>query len=365
MDGNIQVDYEVVEQIADVFADQFERMQSITRKLDTELHQIMLAGWTGEAADEFFADMQDDLMPAMLRLMKALDQASEVTKKLWLEFANAEEEAVQIVGAERGAAQPGNPAPAVPKQPTRANGGTYLIRPGDNLTSIARRYGVSVEDLVKANNIANPDLIYAGQTLVIPGAGDDTGGGGDGAGAATGSSGGSKKVTPIPGESGRTPQQYNRAINSYNVANNPAYLPRDGKTYCNVFAADFAKSLGAPLPLFVTDGNGNITRYLGATLMKDWLDGTLNVPGRYTQGPANGWIRVGPKRAAEAANDGFLTIAAGYGHMAVVRAGTPEGASAGDIRIAQAGASNFNDGTMSRGWGSHLGDADFYVYVGK
>lgn len=38
---------------------------------------------------------------------------------------------------------------------------------GDNLTVIAWRYGVSVNQLMRWNNIYNPDRIYVGQTLVI------------------------------------------------------------------------------------------------------------------------------------------------------------------------------------------------------
>lgn len=43
----------------------------------------------------------------------------------------------------------------------------YNVRRGDNLIRIADRFGVSVMDLITWNNIRNPDLIYAGRTLVI------------------------------------------------------------------------------------------------------------------------------------------------------------------------------------------------------
>ncbi len=43
----------------------------------------------------------------------------------------------------------------------------YTVRRGDNLTKIARRYGVSVQSLVTINRIANPNLIYPGQRIVI------------------------------------------------------------------------------------------------------------------------------------------------------------------------------------------------------
>jgi LysM repeat protein len=45
---------------------------------------------------------------------------------------------------------------------------TYVIQPGDTLSAIARSFGVSVQDIAAANNIVNPNLIYAGQTLIIP-----------------------------------------------------------------------------------------------------------------------------------------------------------------------------------------------------
>jgi rare lipoprotein A len=46
-----------------------------------------------------------------------------------------------------------------------ASGGTYVVQSGDTLSGIAAELGTSVEDLAAANGIANPDLVYAGQTL--------------------------------------------------------------------------------------------------------------------------------------------------------------------------------------------------------
>ena len=64
-------------------------------------------------------------------------------------------------------------ASAAPEQaPTNAPSAScaptyYRIRYGDNLTSIAWRYGVTVWQLQQWNGIPNPNRIYAGRTLVI------------------------------------------------------------------------------------------------------------------------------------------------------------------------------------------------------
>lgn len=43
----------------------------------------------------------------------------------------------------------------------------YKVKKGDNLTKIASIYGTTVNELVKLNNIKNPDLIYENQWLKI------------------------------------------------------------------------------------------------------------------------------------------------------------------------------------------------------
>lgn len=43
----------------------------------------------------------------------------------------------------------------------------YTIQSGDCLSIIAERFGTTVDTLVSLNNIQNPDLIYAGQTIRV------------------------------------------------------------------------------------------------------------------------------------------------------------------------------------------------------
>ena len=55
--------------------------------------------------------------------------------------------------------------------PVHAQGGgpIYIVQPGDSLSTIAARFDVSVEALMEANGIRDPNLLAAGQELVIPG----------------------------------------------------------------------------------------------------------------------------------------------------------------------------------------------------
>jgi LysM repeat protein len=50
-----------------------------------------------------------------------------------------------------------------------SNNPVYVVQSGDTLNVIATRFGVSVTDLIVANNIQNPDILTAGTELIIPG----------------------------------------------------------------------------------------------------------------------------------------------------------------------------------------------------
>jgi LysM repeat protein len=47
-------------------------------------------------------------------------------------------------------------------------GRVYVVKPGDVLWKIARRYGTTVQGLAARNNLADPNLILPGQELTIP-----------------------------------------------------------------------------------------------------------------------------------------------------------------------------------------------------
>ncbi len=45
----------------------------------------------------------------------------------------------------------------------------HVVKPGDNIYTIARQYGVPMTDIIEANELQNPDQLVVGQALVVPG----------------------------------------------------------------------------------------------------------------------------------------------------------------------------------------------------
>ena len=62
----------------------------------------------------------------------------------------------------------GTPA-YIEDKPTPSGGTTYTVQKGDTLSGIAKRYGTTVAALAAANGIKDPNKIYVGQVLTIPG----------------------------------------------------------------------------------------------------------------------------------------------------------------------------------------------------
>jgi LysM repeat protein len=74
-------------------------------------------------------------------------------------------------GGTGGPVYPPYPHPSKPYPPVidPAPVCEYVIKPGDTLSGIAVRFGVSMKDLMHLNGIHNPNFIFVGQVLALPG----------------------------------------------------------------------------------------------------------------------------------------------------------------------------------------------------
>lgn len=59
--------------------------------------------------------------------------------------------------------------PEVKPQPQEKLSNVYVVKSGDTLRKIGERYGVDYREIIKANNIKNPSMIFPGQKIKIPG----------------------------------------------------------------------------------------------------------------------------------------------------------------------------------------------------
>ncbi len=252
----------------------------------------------------------------------------------------------------------------------------HEIKSGDTLSRIAAQYGTTVGALAAANGIADVNKISAGARLKIPdgwdgqerreGAERRTDGRGDGfdrrqapstaasapgrtfsgktpAEGTTNENGAYPSNPPLSGQpSQRNASTYDNVINQFAVANNPRYTPKGNDTYCNIFAWDVTRAMGATLPHWVFPGGepaeykANGAYELNANAGHRWLN---------EDGAKYGWRQVSAAEAQALANQGHPTVvsydslSSAPGHIAVVRPGQ---LNANGPTIAQAGATNTN-----------------------
>jgi spore coat assembly protein SafA len=211
--------------------------------------------------------------------------------------------------------------------PGGANGGNaaashdYIVRSGDSMSAIAARNGVSLSALVNANpQVHNPNLIYAGQTLHVPGAG----------------SGGPQGGGPVDGPFGGSPSGGNGNV----VGIAQQFLGRN--------ASDLKRSGQLPMDSWVPN-NVNCANFVTAVLEKagaiNWHDNT--VAGTASRLKAQGW-KVVP---ASQARPGDVCILNYGGHVELV-------ASNHNGNIKLIGSNNTNaDGSQRVGYGNPYGNA--------
>ena len=73
-----------------------------------------------------------------------------------------------VPGSGGAASAPSSGATTTGDAGTSGQAKSYVIQSGDTLMKIARKFGVTLQQLQAANKITNPDRIYPGQVLVIP-----------------------------------------------------------------------------------------------------------------------------------------------------------------------------------------------------
>jgi LysM repeat protein len=107
-------------------------------------------------------------VPQLQALVKKIDEQNAKIDALSQEILKLEQQIAHI--------RPGvmvgeiTPSPATPAESAShpMNGNTHTVARGETLTSIAKMYKVTIDELQKANNIEDGRKLQAGQTIVVP-----------------------------------------------------------------------------------------------------------------------------------------------------------------------------------------------------
>jgi LysM repeat protein len=105
-------------------------------------------------------------------LAKKIDEQSAKIDVLSQQILKLQQELAEkrpgiIIGENQPAATPAT-ATAADDSTAPAGGPSHTVARGETLTSIAKMYHVTVDELQKANHIDNPLKLQAGQTITIP-----------------------------------------------------------------------------------------------------------------------------------------------------------------------------------------------------
>jgi len=110
-------------------------------------------------------------VPQLEALAKKIDEQNAKIDALSQEIFKLEQQIAHIrPGVMVGENTPSPSTPAAPAESAShpMNGNTHTVARGETLTSIAKMYKVSVDELQKANNIEDGRKLQAGQTIAIP-----------------------------------------------------------------------------------------------------------------------------------------------------------------------------------------------------
>lgn len=95
MKNIVQSEYDSLEEIAQKFYGQAENIDDMRRDISGKFYPLIQDGWIGGGADAFNAEMHDEVLPAVRRLIDALEEACSTTRKVIRVLAEAEDESAR------------------------------------------------------------------------------------------------------------------------------------------------------------------------------------------------------------------------------------------------------------------------------
>jgi WXG100 family type VII secretion target len=116
----ICIDFQQLEQLTQRFDEHHESTDNLVKRLQSTSDDLRSRGWEGEGARAFFAEFDDDVLPRVKRLSRALDEASATLRQIIDIMADAEQHAGSLFDGDNGIINPPT-GPGLPLPP-----GTWL-----------------------------------------------------------------------------------------------------------------------------------------------------------------------------------------------------------------------------------------------
>jgi WXG100 family type VII secretion target len=93
MSDQVRVEYEQMGEVSTRFARQADTVQTLLQMLLGKLEPLKGGSFKGQAADAFYAEMDNVLLPAVRKLHELLGEANAATKDVTQLFRKADDEA--------------------------------------------------------------------------------------------------------------------------------------------------------------------------------------------------------------------------------------------------------------------------------
>jgi WXG100 family type VII secretion target len=92
MAGTTQVNYDDMNNIVKSLKAEEEEMMNLLKNTKSRVESLHGNQWVGEAADRFFNEMEQMVLPAMARLARALGVGADVAQEIMNTIRQADEE---------------------------------------------------------------------------------------------------------------------------------------------------------------------------------------------------------------------------------------------------------------------------------
>ncbi len=93
----VRSDHAQLEQASRQFEQERAAVQKTLEALKQNLDQLQGGGWVGQAAKQFFQEMNSSVLPSLKALERALGQAAQTTTRISIRLRQAEEDAARVL----------------------------------------------------------------------------------------------------------------------------------------------------------------------------------------------------------------------------------------------------------------------------